>query len=101
MSAVAKYRNLRKRQGLLRTEVYVPAEDVALVRDFAEKRRRRAAALAELAELAERYKAQAFWNARIDLDSEPGRDVAMRRLAKHAGLAVARRIGALADDLAC
>ncbi len=101
MSAVAKYRNSRKRQGLVRTEVYVPAGDVALVRDFAEKRRRRAAALAELAELAERYKAQAFWNARIDLDSEPGREVAMRRLAKHAGLTVARRIGALADELAC
>jgi hypothetical protein len=38
MSSVAKYRTKRKRAGLVRTEVYVPAEEVALVRAFAEKR---------------------------------------------------------------
>lgn len=101
MFSVAKYRHKRKRQGLVRTEVYVPAGDVDLVRAFAEKRRRRAAALAELAELAERYKAQAFWNARIELDSAAGVEFALRRLAKHGGLATARRVGALLDDLAC
>lgn len=101
MSSVAKYRSKRKRQGLVRTEVYVPAEDVALVRDFAEKRRRRAAALAELAALSERHKATAFWNARIELDTDSGRKEALSRLAKHGGLAVARRVGALTDDLAC
>lgn len=101
MSAVAKYRTKRKHAGLVRTEVYVPAEDVALVRAFAEKRRRRAAALAELAALTQRYKTQAFWNARADLTSPAGIEFTMRRLAKHGGLATARRIGALMDDLAC
>lgn len=101
MSSVAKYRTKRKRAGLVRTEVYVPVEDVALVRDFAEKRRRRAAALAELAELAARHQSQAFWNARADLTSPAGVEFTMRRLAKHGGLAAARRIGALRDDLAC
>jgi hypothetical protein len=38
MSSVAKYRNKRKRAGLVRTEVYVPAEDVALVRALASSR---------------------------------------------------------------
>ena len=71
------------------------------MRDFADKRRRRAAALAELAELALRHKATAFWNAQIDFDSESGRAEAMSRLAKHGGLVVARRVGALKDALAC
>ncbi|MFM7344823.1 MAG: hypothetical protein ACKO1J_05570 [Tagaea sp.] len=101
MSSVAKYRRKRKQAGLVRTEVYVPAEDVALVRDFAEKRRRRAAALAELAELVDRYRLDAFWNATADLSTNAGRDVALRRLAKYAGLETARRIGDLKNELAC
>jgi hypothetical protein len=100
MSSVAKYRRKRKRQGLVRTEVYVPAEDVALVRDFAEKRRR-AAALVELAELVDRYRLDAFWNATADLSTNAGRDVALRRLAKYAELETARRIGDLKNELAC
>jgi hypothetical protein len=99
MSSVAKYRTKRKQAGLVRTEVYVPVEDVALVRDFAERRRRRAAALAELAELVERHRLDAFWSATADISTEAGRDVALRRLAKYAGLDTARRIGHLKDAL--
>jgi hypothetical protein len=101
MSPVAKYRTKRKHAGLVRTEVYVPAGDVALVREFAEKRRRRAAALAELAALTRQFKSQAFWNASADISTEAGVAVALRRLAKYAGLATARRIGVLADELGC
>jgi hypothetical protein len=101
MSSVAKYRTKRKRAGFVRTEVYVPVADVPLVREFAEKRRRRAAALAELAELVARHRLDAFWNASADLSTDAGRAVALRRLAKYAGLATARRVGALAEQLAC
>jgi hypothetical protein len=101
MSSVAKYRHKRKQAGLVRTEVYVPAGDVALLREFAEKRRRRASALAELAELVTRHKTDAFWNATADLESAAGLSVALRRLSKYAGLSVARRIGRLSEELAC